>query len=80
MASRTPCQGSMGTGFRNLSGPIGGLANGIPVKICTSLPITVLAYPLTSPLFVSTTSGSLWKFFGVDVVVGVVCVVDVVVS
>lgn len=55
----TPCHGSAGTGFRNLRLSIGGLANGIPWKMCTSWPSTNVEEPRIGPLLVCTTSLSI---------------------
>lgn len=59
VASRTPCHGSAGTGFLNRRLSTGGLANGTPLKTCTSRPWTITDRPRIGPLFVWTTSLSI---------------------
>ncbi len=53
-ASRTSSHGAGGSGAWNRSGPIGGLANGIPRK--TAMPFSIR--PLTRPALVETTGSA----------------------
>lgn len=59
VASKTPCHGSAGTGFRNLNRSTGGFANGTPLNTCTSRPSTLTERPRIGPELVCTTSRSI---------------------